>query len=122
MIRRITKKQYKRCNKSQRGGFLNRYDFAYAGGDTVNQAIKGLNALAPKIIKQATAQIDQIVQRRIQQIINQRGQQVEKIAPKIINAAREEVYKTPFRLLGRFGKNSCIVLVEKLGKFLRDNA
>ena len=66
--------------------------------------MKGLDALAPKIIKQATGQLNEIAQRRIQQIIYQGGQQVEKIAPKKIKGAIEEVYKTPFRLLGRFGK------------------
>ena len=75
MVRRIRKKQYKRRKKRQRGGFLNQYDFAYAGRDTVNQAMKGLYALDNKV--------DQIAQRHIyiQQIINQRGQQVEKSAP-----------------------------------------
>ena len=70
----------------------------------VNQDLIGLDALAPKIIKQATGQVNQIAQRRIQQIKNQGGQRVEKIAPKIIKGAITEVYKRPFRLLGRFGK------------------
>ena len=87
MVKRIRRK------KRQRGGFLNLYDFAYAGRDTVNQAMKGLVALAPKILTQATGQVDQMAQE---------GQQVEKIAPKIIKSAIEEVYKTPFRLLGKF--------------------
>ena len=85
MVKRIRRK------KHQRGRFLNRYDFAYAGRDTVNQAVKGLVALAHKIITQETGQVDQIAQG---------GQQVEKIAPKI-KSAIEEVYKTPFRLLGK---------------------
>ena len=87
MVKRI------RRRKHQRGGLLNRYDFAYAGRDIVNQAMKGLVGLAPKIITQATGQVDQIAQG---------GQQVEKIAPKIIKSAIEEVYKTPFRLVGKF--------------------
>lgn len=45
---------------------LNGYDFAYVGGVTVNQAMKVLDVLAPKIIKQATRQVDQIAQRHIQ--------------------------------------------------------
>ena len=53
--------------------------------------MKGLDVIAPTIIKQAAFQIDQIVQRRMQQIINQGGQQVEKTAPKIIKGAIEEV-------------------------------
>ena len=87
MVKRIRRRNH------QRGGLLNRYDFAYAGRDTVNQAMKGLVGLAPKIITQATGQVDQIAQG---------GQQVEKIAPKIIKSAIEEVYKTPFRLVGKF--------------------
>ena len=59
--------------------------------------MKGLDALAPKIIKQATVEVDQIAQRRIQQIINQGGQLVE-----IIKGATYEVHKTSIRLLGRF--------------------
>ena len=98
MVRRIRKKQYKRRKKCQRGGFLNRHDFAYAGRDMLNQAMEGLAALAPKIIKQATGQADQIAQRRIQQIVTQEGQKVEIIVPKIIKGATEEVFKTPFRL------------------------
>ena len=35
--------------QTQRGGFLNRYDFAYAGRDTVNQTAKHLDKLAPKL-------------------------------------------------------------------------
>ena len=66
--------------------------------------MKGLDTLAPKIIKQATGQVDQIAERCIQQIINQGGEGIEKIAPKIIKGAKEEVYKTLFRLLVRFGK------------------
>ena len=42
--------------RRQRGKFLNSYDFAYAGRDTVNQVGK----IAPGIIKQATGQIDKI--------------------------------------------------------------
>ena len=87
MVKRIRRRNH------QRGGLLNRYDFAYAGRDTVNQAMKGLVGLAPKIITQATGQVDQIAQG---------GQQVEKIAPKIIKSTIEEVYKTPFRLVGKF--------------------
>ena len=41
--------------------FLNRYDFAYAGRDIVNQAAK----VAPDIIKAATNDVDKIVEQRI---------------------------------------------------------
>ena len=38
--------------RKQRGGFLNRYDFTYAGRDTVNEAAKHLNLLAPQLVNQ----------------------------------------------------------------------
>ena len=74
-----------------------------------------LDALTPKIIKQATDQVDQIAQRCIQQ----GGQQVEKIAPKIIKGAIEEVCKTPFRLLVRFGTKQLHSIGGKIKKIFR---
>ena len=103
MVKRTGKPRHKICKRRQRGQFLNRYDFAYVERDTVNTAMTQLNAMAPELIKQTTNQVDQITQKRIQQIINQGRQQVEKIAPKT-KGAIEEVYKTPFRLLDKFGK------------------
>ena len=84
-LQKYRKYKQKNTKRRQYGGFLNRYDFAYAGRDTVNQAIKGLNTLTPKLI-------------------NQTSKEVDKIAPQIIRGAIENVYKTPFRLLGNFGK------------------
>ena len=86
----------------QKGGFLNRYDLAYTGRDTVNQVGK----TAPKIITKATSDINKIAKDRIDQIVRTGGAEIERIAPKIIKGAIEEVYKTPFRLLGNLGKNS----------------
>ena len=88
--------------RKQTGGFLSRYDFAYAGRDTVNQVGK----IALNIIKNATSQIDKIAKDRIDQAIRTGGSEIEHIAPKIICGAIENVYKTPFRLLGNLGKNS----------------
>ena len=84
----------------QREGFLNRYDFPYAGKDTVNQVSK----IASGIIKQATGEIDKIVQNRINQIIRSGGAEVERVLPKILRGAIEDIYRTPFRMLGNFGK------------------
>ena len=86
--------------RKETGGFLNCYDFAYAGRDTVNQVGK----IAPKIINQATGEINKIAQQRIDQIVRSGGAQIERVAPKIIRGAIEEVYKTPFRMLGNLGK------------------
>ena len=55
-----TSKKRKRSRR-QTGGFLNRYNFAYAGRDVVNQAGK----VAPKLINQATGEINKIAQQRI---------------------------------------------------------
>lgn len=48
--------------------------------------------------------MDKIAQNRINQVIKSGGAEVERILPKIIRGAMEDVYKTPFRLLGNFGK------------------
>ena len=85
---------------SERGGFLNRYDFAYAGRHTVNQVGK----IVPVIIKQATGQIDKISQHRINQFIRSGSAEIERVLPKVLCGAIKDVYKTPFRLLGNFGK------------------
>ena len=87
----------KRKNR-HRAGRLNRYDFYYAGKDTVNQVGK----IAPNI-KQAAGQIDKIMQSRINQVIKSGRTEIERVLPKILRGAVEEVYKTPFRLLGNFG-------------------
>ena len=47
------KPRQKYRKRTQSGGFLNRYDFAYAGSDIVNQAGK----IAPGIIRNASAEI-----------------------------------------------------------------
>ena len=62
----------RKTKKGQVGGFLNKYDFAYAGRDTVNQVGK----IAPKIITQATGEINKIAQDRIDQIIRSGGAEV----------------------------------------------
>ena len=101
----ISPKNGKKTGKSTRrrkqiGGFLNRYDFAYAGRDTVNQVGK----IAPGIIHKETSDINKLAQQRIDQATKTGGAEVERIAPKIIGGAIKDVYKTPFRLLGNFGK------------------
>ena len=93
-----TTSRKKKCR--QTGGFLNRYNFAYAGRDTVNQVRK----IAPKIITKATSDINKIAKDRIDHIARTGGAEIERIAPKIIKGAIEEVYKTPFRFLGNLGK------------------
>ena len=52
-----------RKRKRQQGGWLNRYNFAYAGRDVVDQAAK----VAPGVIKQATNDNYQMVKNRFMQ-------------------------------------------------------
>ena len=93
-LQKYLKKKQRRGKRKQCGGFLIRCDFAYAERDTVNQAMKGLDTLAPKVIGQASKEIDKITEARIKQVINNGGQQIQKIAPQIIQAAIEDIYKT----------------------------
>ena len=64
-IEKYQKYKQRRTRGQQHSGFLNRYDFAYAGRDTVNQVMKGLNSLAPKLINQTSREVDKIVEARI---------------------------------------------------------
>ena len=91
---------------------MNRSDFTYTDRDIVNQAGK----VAPKIISQATGEINKIAQQRIGQIIRSGGAEIERVAPKIISSAIEDVYKTPFRLLGDLGKKQFQKIKIKLFK------
>lgn len=45
-----------------------------------------------------------MVKNRLNQAISTRGAQIERVLLKILRGAIEDVYKTPFRLLGNFGK------------------
>ena len=90
--------------KKQKGGFLNRYDFAYAGRDTVNQAFKNLGKSAPPLIEKLSGEVNKILEQRINQIIRQDGAELKQVATKLLKEAIKDAYKTPFRLLGNFGK------------------
>ena len=106
------KTKRKVCRKRQTGGFLNYYDFTYAGRDIVNQAAK----VVPGIIKGATKEIDNIDQCRINQIISQGDKEIERVLPKVVRGAIEDIYQTPFRLHGNFGKKQFNKLKNKILK------
>ena len=84
--------------------------FSCAGRDTVNQVGKN----APGLIKNPSAEINNIAQQRINQIIRQGGKKAERILPEILGGAIEDVYQTPFRLLGKFGKQQLKKLKNKI--------
>ena len=115
-LQKYLNKKQKCGRRKQRVRFLNRYDFASTGRGTVNQAMKGLDTLAPKVIGQALKEIDKIAEAIIRQVINDSEQQIQKITPQIITGAIEDVYKTPLRLLGKLGKQKFSQLKRKLSK------
>ena len=99
-------------SRRQTGRFLNRYDFAYAGRDTVNQVGK----IAPGIINKATSDINKIAEQRIDQVIKTGGAEIKRVAPKVIRGAIKEVYKAPFGLLGNLGEKQFQKIKRKLFK------
>ena len=78
--------------------------------------MKGLDNLAPKLINQDSKEIDKIAEAKIRQVSNSGRQQIQKIAPHIIQGAIKDVYKTPFRLLYKLGKQTFSQLKRKLSK------
>ena len=115
-VQKYQKYKQRKGRRQQHGSFLNRYDFAYAGWDTVKQAMKGLDSLAPKLINQTSGEIDEIAVARVKQVLNDGGQQIQKITPQIIRGAIGDVYKTLFRLLGNLDKKKFAQLKTKLSK------
>ena len=86
-------------NRQLRGS-LNRYGFAYARRDKVNEVAK----VTSDVIKAARSDINNIAEKRTNQIISKEGKEIEHVLSKIQCGATEDVYQTPFRLLGEFGK------------------
>ena len=79
-----------RC-KRQLGGFPNRYEFAYAGRDTVNQAAKA----SPGVIKSATNDVNAAATERINQIITEGDKEMECVLPKILREQSRMFIKHP---------------------------
>ena len=75
--------------------------------------------LAPQLISKTSRELDAIAARRINQLTRTTANEVQRVAPGIIRGAIEEVYKTPFRLVGQFGRNKYRKLKNKLYKTLK---
>ena len=84
--RRRQKRRTRKTTVYRKRGFLNHYDFAYAGRDTVNQATK----VAPGVIKNASNEINKIVKQRIDPIITKGGKETELVLPKSFRGTIEE--------------------------------
>ena len=78
--------------------------------DVVNQAAK----VAPGVINEATNDIDLMVKNRLNHAITSGGAGIERVLPKILRGAIEDVYKTPFRLLGKFEKEQFNKIKKKI--------
>ena len=97
-----------------KGGFSNRYDVAYAGRDTINQAFKNLDKSAPPLNKNFSGEVNKILEQSINQIKTQGGAELRQITPTLLKGVIEDTYKTPFRLLGNFGKKKLAEAKQKL--------
>lgn len=51
--------------KRQKGGFKNRYNFAYTGGDTADAVLITLKKIAPTLIETAANEIEKVAKKRI---------------------------------------------------------
>ena len=112
------KRRKKRKQRRQKGGFLNRYDFAYAGRDVVNQAFKNLDKTAHALIQNFKGERNDVLQQRNHQVITEGGAQLKEVGPQQLKGAIEDAYKTPFRLLGNFGKSKLAEAKRQLNREL----
>ena len=108
----------KRKRRHQKGGFLNRCDFAYARRDVVNQAFKNLDKTAPALIQNLKCELNDVLQQRIREVITEGGEQLKQVGPQLLKGAIEDAYKTPFKLLGKFGKSKLAEARQQLNKVL----
>ena len=65
MRRKLRRQKRHVRRKNHKDGFLNRYDFAYAGRDSINQAFKNLDKSAPPLIQNLAAELNKILEQRI---------------------------------------------------------
>ena len=57
-----------------------------------------------------------MAQQQINKITSQDGKEIEHVLPKVLRGSMEDVYQTPFRLLGNFGKKQLNKLMSKILK------
>ena len=57
-----------------------------------------------------------MAQQQIKKITSQDGKEIELVLPKVLRGSMEDVYQTPFRLLGNFGKKQLNKLMSKILK------
>ena len=84
--------------RRQKGVFLNRYDFAYAGRDTINTGLNAFKRFVPSLIENARNEMYKVTEKKIAQAINQGGKELGRVASIILTKAIEQSYKTSFCL------------------------
>ena len=77
----MAKSRRKKRKRKQKGGWLSRYDFAYAGRDSVNQAAHHVKQIAPSLIKKTFNRVDKLVPK----LIRQSSKELDAIASRRIN-------------------------------------
>ena len=77
------------------------------------EIVNHADEVGPGIIKVTTDNKNKIAELIINQLIPQDGNEIDSIFPKVLRGAIEDVYQTPFRLLGNFGKNQFNKLKQK---------
>lgn len=88
-------------------------DFAYLSRDTVYTGLATFNRMVTAVINKASDQIDRIAERRARQVVWDGGKEIGWITPKIVKNPLEEVYKTPFCLLWKFGRKKFYQIKKK---------
>ena len=80
------------------------------------EIVNHADEVGPGIIKVTTDNKNKIAELIINQLIPQGGKEIDSIFPKVLRGAIEDVYQTPFRLLGNFVKNQFNKLKQKILK------
>ena len=68
------------------------------------------------MIKAAANDVNAVATDRINQITTQGVKEMELVLPKMLRGTIEDVYQTPFRLLGDFGKQQFNKIKKKILK------
>ena len=61
----VRKRKRKTKNTRQSSGWLNRYDFSYAGGETIKTGLTALKKSPPGLTQNTANQVDRVAQKRI---------------------------------------------------------
>ena len=68
------------------------------------------------MIKAAANDVNAVATDRINQITTQGVKEMERVLPKMLRGTIKDVYQTPFRLLGDFGKQQFNKIKKKILK------